>query len=84
MKVLREGGGGGEEGQSSGQNPHLSGWLGGLGRRQVLQVQLFNSQVLQVQLLHITYLYRVYYWVSTNAKSFVEIETSNKIAKNPL
>jgi hypothetical protein len=48
MKVLREGGGGGEEGQSSGQNPHISGWLGRLGRRQVLQVQLFNSQVLQV------------------------------------
>jgi hypothetical protein len=48
MKVLRKGGGGGEEGQSSGQDPHLLGWLGGLGRRQVLQVQLFNSHVLQV------------------------------------
>ncbi len=52
MKVLREGGGGGEEGQSSVQDPHLSGWLGGLSRRQVLQVQLFNSQVLQVELFN--------------------------------
>ncbi len=52
MKVLREGGGGGEEDQSTGQNPHLPGWLGRLGRGQVLQVQLFNSQVLRVQLFN--------------------------------